>query len=172
MHRALLLVLLPSLVWAQESESSPSSQPASRPAWVAASLEPPASAPTVHPEPPPVADALPSTAPNPETAFKLSLLSTMTIPILGQIAGPSVGHFYAGERRRALITTGARLTLGVTALLFFSDDPPGFGGVTKGRERRIADRIGGVAAVGFGGLFLYDLWDVALGLPRRLEARR
>jgi cysteine-rich repeat protein len=182
MRWGVLLFLIPALAWAQAS--APASQPLRCGDGVVSAgevcddrnrldgdgcssdcqPEQPASAPAESPPAPPP----PAPAPSTELAFRLSLLSTLTIPLVGQVVGPSVGHWYAGEKGRAWVMTGARLALGVTALLFFSENPPGFGGIIDLDERLTANRIGGALTLGVVGLVAVDLWDVAILLPRRL----
>jgi cysteine-rich repeat protein len=105
---------------------------------------------------------------DPEVAFKLSLVGTLTLPVFGQIAGPSLGHFYAGEYGRGAAMTAARgaLILGGLAVLI----PPGF------IERAFFD-VDALRPAGFGalalavGLMSLDIWDVAFWLPQRMKKR-
>lgn len=91
------------------------------------------------------------------------------------LVGPSVGHFYAGEVKHGLVTSGLRtgaFTLGgLGAIVFLTAHSfPGAFLVQQDQGRdgaALALVAGGLIAVG--GISLYDLWDAHHAVERYNE---
>ena len=88
------------------------------------------------------------------------------VGVLGLGAGPSAGHFYAGEWRHGLLFTGLRIATFVAGVALTGTYP----GATAGPGDIALASLGSVCGATAVGLTIYDIWDSARA-ARRYNAR-
>jgi cysteine-rich repeat protein len=87
---------------------------------------------------------------------------------VGLIIGPSAGHLYAGERRHALLSSGARLAFAAISAAGFIN---GLGtGTNDPNHTTIGQYLSVIGLTGFGGLILADLRDAPRAVKRMAKA--